>query len=109
MENAMAFAYCDKHRLAKIDPATLPHFTGSYVYYENGKASEQANIFIKENRLFLRWENPRAIAEELLPFAANRFFIPSNERFSYEFSNENNKPVLLITIAGDQTYRFLKK
>ena len=55
------------------------------------------------------WETPRAIAEELLPFAANRFFIPGNERFSYEFSNESNKPVLLITIAGDQTYRFVKK
>jgi predicted alpha/beta superfamily hydrolase len=109
MESGFSFAYCVKHKQVRIEPAALPRFAGDYIYYENGKQAEQANISAANGHLYLKWSNPQAIREELLPFAANKFFLPSNERMSFEFTAENGKPVLLITIEGDNTYRFTKK
>jgi predicted alpha/beta superfamily hydrolase len=109
MESGFAFAYCDRHRQVKIDAATLPRFAGDYVYYENGKQVEQATISAANGRLYLKWSNPQAIREELLPFAAGKFFLPTNEHMSFDFTTEDGKRVLLIAIEGDNTYRFTKK
>jgi predicted alpha/beta superfamily hydrolase len=109
MESGFSFAYCAKHKKVKINTATLPQLIGEYAYYENDKQVEQATISAVDGRLYLKWANPQAIREELLPFAPNKFFLPTNEQMSFEFTTEKGKPVLLINIEGDNTYRFIKK
>lgn len=75
MQNAIAFGYCERHTRVKISPSVLSKYTGSYVYYEDGKALERVTVFTKNNSLFVRWNSPTALPDELIPFAGDSFFI----------------------------------
>jgi hypothetical protein len=104
MQNAIAFGYCEKHKRVAVNPSSLKNLPGKYIFYEKDTAREEANIFITNGKLFLKWDSD-STPEELISFGTNEFFLPTNERLSFKFTGKE----LIIAVANDKDYHFLKK
>ncbi len=109
MQYALFYSYCVHHTPVAANPATYSRYTGNYVYYENGKAVEEVNIFTKNNKLYFTWNNSRVEPEELLASENNTFFTPAAERHTFRFTKVNNKYALIIQVANDKEYVWEKK
>ncbi|MBL7699984.1 MAG: hypothetical protein JNK79_17590 [Chitinophagaceae bacterium] len=105
MQNAIAYGYCEKHKPISINASSLKKYAGNYILYENNTVSAEANVFSKDGKLFLIWKQPNAIADELVSFGTNEFFVPANERMSFKFTNKE----LIISVAADKDYHLVKK
>jgi hypothetical protein len=106
MQNAIAFGYCVKHKRVAINTSLLKNYTGNYVYYENSKKQEVANISSKGGKLFITWDQPGSIPEELVPMGNDEFFSPANERMVIHF---NKKELILREIKENKEYSLVKE
>lgn len=104
MQNAVAFGYCEKHTRVTGNPSSFKSLAGKYVFYEKDTAREEANILSKNGKLFLKWGSD-SMESELVSSGANEFFLPENERLTFRFINKD----LVIAVAGDKDYQFVKK
>jgi predicted alpha/beta superfamily hydrolase len=104
MQNAIAFGYCEKHKRVAIDAALLKDYAAHYAYMENNDVVEQVDIFEKDGKLYARWGEPGAIADELAAISNTAFFNPANERMTYEFVGKD----LILKVNGKQ-FKFVRK
>jgi hypothetical protein len=105
MQNAIAFGYCDKHKAIAATPALYKKYAGNYSYYEDGKKEAEVKIMNNAGKLYMRWNDPNAIPDELLPIGNNEFFTPVNERMTFYFSGKE----LVLKQADGKEYRLVKE
>lgn len=105
MQNAVSFGYCDKHKEVVVSPALFKNYVGNYTYYENGKKEAEVKILNKAGKLYIKWNDPNSIPDELLPIANNQFFSPVNERMIFIFGNKE----LVLKESGGKEFRLVKE
>jgi len=106
MQNAIKFGYCKQHIAAAVPAATYSSLTGTYS--DDGKSNPDALIFIKNNRLFIRWNEPGSVAVVMIPQSTSEYFIMEDERLTFVFKKVDNKSKLIIQ-QGKSEYPFTKR
>jgi hypothetical protein len=106
MQNAIAFGYCLKHKPVAINSSLLKSYTGHYVYYENNKKEAELNVTAKNGKLYLKWNDPNSIPDELLALGNDEFFTPSNERMIFHFAK---KDLIVKELNSKNEYRLVKE
>lgn len=105
MQNAITYGYCEKHKAVTATPAQYKNYTGNYTYYENGKKEAEIKILNTGGKLYIKWNDPNSIPDELLPVAANQFFSPVNERMTFTFGNKE----LTLKESDGKEFRLVKE
>jgi len=106
MQNAIAFGYCVKHKQVAINPSLFKDYTGNYAHFENSKKVAMAIISSEGGKLYITWDQPGSLPEELLPMGNDEFFSPANERGVFSF---NKKELVIREISDNKEYRFAKE
>ena len=73
--------------------------------YEFEKKEAEVKIMNNAGKLYMRWNDPNAIPDELLPIGNNEFFTPVNERMTFYFSGKE----LVLKQADGKEYRLVKE
>lgn len=103
MQNAIAFAYCDKIKPVQINASSFKSYAGHYIYYENNDPVEEVDIFEREGKLFAQW-GANAIPDQLAAKSETEYYSPANEKMIYRFSDG-----VLSLVIGEKTYKMVKK
>ena len=106
MQNAIAFGYCVKHKAVAIDPSLLKKYTGHYVYYENNKKDAEVNVTSQGGKLYIKWNNPNSMPDELFAMGNDKFFSPVNERNVIQFGN---RELVVTDITNNKQFRLVKE
>jgi len=105
MQNAIAFGYCVKHKAVAISPGMYKNYVGNYTYFENGKKEAEVKILNNSGKLYISWNNPNGIPDELLPMGNDEFFTPVNERMTFHFRNKE----LVLKQSDGKEFRLVKE
>ena len=106
MQNAIAFAYCEKHKQVSVITNVLEQLAGEYVC--DDKSVPNALITFKNDKLYWKLKTQDDFATELLPENENDYFMVENEKISFSFKKENGKQKLLITTDDKKKFQFIK-
>jgi predicted alpha/beta superfamily hydrolase len=105
MQNAIVFGYCEKHKAVAVSPGLFKNYVGTYTYYENGKKEAEIKILNKSDKLFVRWNDPNGIPDELLPMGNSVFFTPVNERMTFYFGDNE----LVLKQSDGKAFKLVKE
>lgn len=103
MQNAIAFAYCDKIKPVEVNASAFKGYAGHYIYYENNDPVEEVDIFEKDGKLYARW-GANAVPDQLAAKSETEYFSPANQKMIYRFSDG-----VLSLVIGDKTYKMVRK
>jgi hypothetical protein len=106
MQNAIAFGYCVKHKAVAMSPSLFKKYAGHYVYYEDRKKEAEVNVWNKDGRLYMKWNDPKSLPDELLPANGDKFFTPVNERMEFQF---NTNELIITELGSNKQYRLVKE
>lgn len=106
MQNAIAFAYCEKHKQVSVITNVLEQLAGEYVC--DDKSVPNALITFKNEKLYWKLKPQDDPANELLPENENDYFMVENERISFSFKKDNGKQKFIITTEDKKKYHFTK-
>ena len=106
MQNAIAYGYCVKHKPVAANPSLFKNYTGHYVYYENNKKEAELRVTSKNGRLYLKWNDPNALPDELMSMGNDQFFTPTNERQIFHF---NKKGLVVRDLGNNMEYKLVKE
>ena len=104
MQNAIAFGYCDRYAPVQIDKKLFKKYSGRYVYYENGKQEAVLDIYSRNGKLLMKWNDAYASDEELFAVSNNEFYTPTNERMLFRFEEKD----LTVEMYG-KPYKLIKE
>lgn len=107
MQNAVAFAYCERHDAIKVDPGIFNQFKGSYI--SEAKSIPDVLIFTENNKLFWKFQKGSDIPSELIPLSKAEYFMVENEKILFTFKKENNKSMLVVVPEDKTEYYFIRK
>ena len=107
MQNAIAFAYCERHKAIPVDPAVFNQYKGSYV--SENKSIPDVLIFTDKNKLFWKFQKAGNLAAELMPLSKTEYFMHENERISFTFKKEGNKLTIVVRPDNKNEYYFTRK
>jgi len=99
MENAIAFGYCQKHEVVKVDPAILSQYSGTYV--SENKSIPEVVVFTEKNKLFWKFVNSPESAPELLPCGKTEFFMPEKELIQFTFKKQTKGMTLVVNVPQE--------
>ena len=106
MQNAIAFAYCEKHKAVSVITNVLEQLAGEYVC--DDKSVPNALIIFKNDKLYWKLKPQEDPATELLAASENDYFMVENERISFSFKKENGKQKMIITPEDNKKFQFIK-
>ena len=107
MQNAVSFGYCERHEAIRINTDIYNQYKGKYSSVD--KSFPDIEIFIKENKLFWKMAWSSESPYELIPFSKTEFFMVENQRVSFTFRKEKNKPILVVVPEDKKEYFFTRE
>jgi predicted alpha/beta superfamily hydrolase len=107
MQNAVAFAYCERHEAMTVDPVILNQYKG--IYISTNKSLPDVLIFTDKNNLYWKWQRAGDIPTKLIPLSKTQYFMVENERILFTFKKENNKSMMVVVPEDKIEYYFTRK
>jgi predicted alpha/beta superfamily hydrolase len=104
MQNAIAFAYCDRHEPIALDPSIMNNYIGKYI--SEDKSMPEVIISAEKKKLYWKFNIERGKPNELLPLSTTEFFMLDNQRVRFSFEMEANKATLVVTPDSKTVFRF---
>lgn len=104
MQNAIAFAYCKKHRPIKVPVKELERYAGNYTFAD--KPELKFKLYIADNNLYFK--EGEELPTQLVPYAKDGFFMYENEKTDIFFKEENGKMYILANSPGEKPTRLDK-
>ncbi|MDB5284556.1 MAG: hypothetical protein JWO06_3631 [Bacteroidota bacterium] len=104
MQNAIAFAYCKKHKEIAIPVKDLQQYAGTYAIAGNTK--DKFKLYVADNKLYFANNGELPIA--FVPFAKDSFFMYENERDEILFHTEAGKMYILYSPLHEKPTRLDK-
>jgi len=101
MQNAIAFAYCKKHRPITVPVTELEKYAGNYA--PAGKPELKFKIYVADNNLYFKEGD--GLPTQFVPYAKDSFFMYENEKTEISFKQENGKMYLLASTPGEKPDR----
>lgn len=104
MQNAIAFAYCKKHKPITLAVADLEKYTGSYSIA--GDTKNKFKLHVDNNMLYFKQNDEFPI--QLVPYAKDSFFMYENEKGDISFKEEGGTKYILFTFPNEKPTRLDK-
>lgn len=104
MQNAIAFAYCKKHKAIPVMAKELEQYTGDYVIA--GDARNKFKLYLTGNKLYFRQNDQLPI--EFAPYAKDSFFMYEDEKADITFKTEGAKMYILFSFPHEKPTRLDK-
>ena len=104
MQNAIAFAYCKKHRPITVPVKELEKYTGDYILA--GKPEFKFKLYITDNNLYFKEGD--GLPTRFVPYAKDSFFMYENEKTDISFKEENGRMYILAGSHGEKPDRLDK-
>lgn len=104
MQNAIAFAYCKKHRPITVPVKQLEKYTGDYTLA--GKPELKFKFYTADNNLYFKGGD--GLPTLLVPYTKDGFFMYENEKTDISFKEENGKMYILAGSPGEKPDRLDK-
>lgn len=98
MQNAVAFFYCNKHKVVNVNVTELKKYAGTYAEAKDPEG--KLTVYVDNNALFVKGRDNLPI--HLMPFTNNGFFMPENEKISILFKTEAGKNYLVVESPGEK-------
>lgn len=103
IQEAVAFAFCKKHKPIKLPVAELEKYAGTYRM--TGRPDKQIRFYLENGQLYSPDGN---VPIEVVPYIKDGFFIYENEKADMLFKTENSKMYELYVPYGGKPVRFDK-
>lgn len=104
MQNAMAFAYCKKHRPISVSASELNQYIGDYTVQSDAKS--KVKFYVSNGKLYFK-END-GLPMEIVPYTKNGFFMYENERADISFHHTEGKTYVLFSFPNETPTRLDK-
>jgi predicted alpha/beta superfamily hydrolase len=104
MQNAIAFAYCKKHKVSPVPVKELEQYTGDYTITDN--ARDKFKLYLEGNKLYFKQNDQLPI--EFAPYAKDSFFMQENERADITFKTAGGKMYMLFSFPNEKPTRLDK-
>lgn len=107
MQNAIAFAYCERHTAIKINADIYNQYKGRYV--SKDKSLPDVLIFTEKNKLYWKFPKETDLPTELIPFSKTEYFMVENERVLFTFKIEKNNTSMVVVPQDNIEYYFTRE
>lgn len=107
MQNAIAFGYCERRQVVKIDPAVFHQYKGSYISKDTSVPN--VAIIVDKNKLYWKFQTQGSPSTELVPMNKTDYFMVENERILFSFKKEDNKMNMVVVTEDRKEYYFTRK
>jgi predicted alpha/beta superfamily hydrolase len=104
MQNAIAFAYCKKHKSITLTTSELERYTGTYAI--TGDTQNKFKLYIDSNKLYFIQNTDFPI--QLVPYTRDGFFMYDNEKANIFFKEDGGKKYFLFGFPNEKLTRLDK-
>lgn len=104
MQNAIAFAYCKKHKPIALAVPDLKKYTGDYIIA--GDAKNTFRLYVDNKMLYFKQNEEFPI--QLIPYTKDGFFMYDNERADISFKEEGSRKYMLFAFPNEKPTRLDK-
>ena len=104
MQNAIAFAYCKKHKPITLTVADLEKYTGGYTIA--GDTKNKFKLYVDNKMLYFKQNEEFPI--QLVPYNKDGFFMYENEKGDISFKEEGSRKYILFAFPNEKPTRLDK-
>jgi predicted alpha/beta superfamily hydrolase len=107
MQNAITFAYCERHEAITVDPVIYNQYKGNYISID--KSFPDVLIFTDNNKLYLKLQVEGGLSTELFAMSETDYFMVENQRLLFSFRRENDNNTMVVVLENKNEVYFTRK
>lgn len=101
MQNAIAFAYCQKHKAIMLTPKELEPYSGNYKVA--GDEKDTFKVYLSGGKLYFKQNDQ--LPQEFAPYAKDSFFMYEDEKADINFKTDGGNKYLVFNFPGEKPVR----